>query len=133
MIPSNRIAIVHRIESRDLVHPHWWHLKYPRNLVHDADAREAVLPLSKIEQWHDRCLLVLARVPADHLLDELLILRVELEGYARVVVGCVSVLDVLSNGSSVCRRAEKETYHVKGVAVVRGRDMEAALLSGSEA
>ena len=109
MIPSNRIAIVHRIESRDLVHPHWWHLKYPRNLVHDTDAGKAMLSLSQVKQGHDRRLLVLARVPADHLLNELLIDGIEFEGDARVIVDGVAVLYALSIG--LAGRVESDLRH----------------------
>lgn len=51
-----------------------------------------MLSLSQIEQWHDRRLLVLAGVPAKHLLDELLILLAELERNRQVVLGGIAVL-----------------------------------------
>lgn len=58
-----------------------------------------MLPLPQIKQWHHRRLLVLARVPADHLLDELFVDGIELEGDARVVVFGVAVLYALSIAS----------------------------------
>lgn len=51
-----------------------------------------MLSLSQIEQWHHRRLLVLAWVPAEHLLYKLFIDRIEFERYRRVVVRCVAVL-----------------------------------------
>jgi hypothetical protein len=87
------IAVVHGVEGRDLVHTHWRHFQYPRNLVHDADACEAVLALAEVEERHDGGLLVLGRVPRDNLLDELLVLGGELEGNFRIVLRCVAVLE----------------------------------------
>jgi hypothetical protein len=84
--------VVHGVEGSDLVHTHWWHLQYPRNLVHDADACESVLALTKIEEWHDGGLLVLGRIPGDDLLDELQVLGGELEGDVGIVLRCVAVL-----------------------------------------
>jgi hypothetical protein len=86
------VAVVHGVESSDLVYTHWWHLQYPRNLVHDADACESVLALAKVEEWHNGGLLVLGRVPGDNLLDELQVLGCELEGDVRIVLGCIAVL-----------------------------------------
>jgi hypothetical protein len=84
--------VVHGVEGSDLVHTHWWHLQYPRNLVHDADACESVLALTKIEEWHDGGLLVLGWIPGDDLLDELQVLGGELEGDVGIVLRCVAVL-----------------------------------------
>jgi hypothetical protein len=53
------VPIVHGVERGHLVHAHRRHLQQPSDLVHDADAREAVLPLAEVEQWHDSRLLVL--------------------------------------------------------------------------
>lgn len=87
MKPAYRIPIIHCIKRSHLVHAHRRHLQYPRHLVHDADAREAVLSLPKVQQRHHGRFLVLARVAAEDLGDELLILRVELEGDGWVVDG----------------------------------------------
>lgn len=89
---AHRVAVVHGVESGNLVDSHGRHLQEPRNLVHDADAGEAVLPLAEIEQRHDGGLLVLAGVAGQDFLDELLILGVELEGDVEVVLGRVAVL-----------------------------------------
>ena len=89
---AHRVAVVHGVESSDLVDSHGRHLEESRNLVHDTDAGETVLPLSEVEQRHDGGLLVLAGVAGQHFLDELLILSVELEGDVEVVFGCVAVL-----------------------------------------
>lgn len=90
--PAHGVAVVHGVESGDLVDAHGRHLEDARDLVHDADAGEAVLPLAEVEQRHDGGLLVLAGVAGQHFLDELLILGVELEGDVEVVVGSVAVL-----------------------------------------
>lgn len=92
MESSNRVPVVHGVECGHLVDTHGRHLQYPSHLVHDADAGEPVLALTEIEKRHHGGLLVLARVSTEDLLDELLILRVELEGNRRVVLGCVAVL-----------------------------------------
>lgn len=89
---ADRVAVVHGVEGRNLVNSHGRHLQESRNLVHDTDAGEAVLPLSKVEQRHDGGLLVLAGIAGQHFLDELLILCVELEGDVEVVLGSVAVL-----------------------------------------
>lgn len=86
------VPVVHGVESRNFVHTHWWHLQYPRNLVHDADAAETVLALAEVEQGHDSSLLVLRRVSAEDFLNELFILGVECEGDVEVVLWCVAVL-----------------------------------------
>lgn len=92
MKSAGGIPVVHGVERGDLVDAHWRHLQDSRNLIHDADAGEAVLALAQIQQWHHCRLLVLAWVAAQHLLDELLILRIELEGNRQVVLGRVAVL-----------------------------------------
>lgn len=89
---AHRVAVVHGVESGNLVDSHGRHLQESRNLVHDTDAGETVLPLSEVEQRHDGGLLVLAGVAGQHFLDELLILGVEFEGDVEVVFGCVAVL-----------------------------------------
>jgi hypothetical protein len=86
------ISVVHGVEGGDLVDTHGRHLQYARHLVHDADAREAVLALSEVEERHDGSLLVLRRVPGDNLLDELLVLRRELKGDFGIVLRRVAVL-----------------------------------------
>jgi hypothetical protein len=85
-------AVVHCVEGGDLVDAHGGHLEQAGDLVHDADAGEAVLALAEVEQGHDGGLFVLGRVALEDLGDELLVLGVELEGQVGVVVGCVSVL-----------------------------------------
>ena len=92
MIPPHRITIIHSIKRRHLINPHWRHLQQPCHLVHDADAREAVLALPEVQQRHDGGFLVLAGVSGQHFLDELLILGVELEGDVEVILGSVAVL-----------------------------------------
>ena len=96
MIPANRTSIVHGVERRHLVHPHWRHLQYPRHLIHDTDTREPMLPLSQVQQGHHRRLLILAGVPAEHLLDKLLVVGIEFEGNVRVVDWGISMLGSFS-------------------------------------
>lgn len=102
MEPAHGVAVVHGVESGDLVDSHGRHLQDARDLVHDADAGEAVLSLSEVEEGHDGGLLVLAGVAGQDFLDELLILAVELEGDVEVVVGRVAVLRGVVRG--VARR-----------------------------
>ena len=86
------VAVVHCVERSHLRDTHRRHLQQARNLVHHADARETVLPLSEVEQRHDRRLLVLRRISAEDLLNELFIPGVELEGDVEIVFGRVAVL-----------------------------------------
>lgn len=98
VVLSNGIAVVHSVERGDLVHAHGRHLQDPRDLVHDAETREASLALSEIEQRHHGGLLVLWWVAGEDLLDERIVLLAELEGDAGVVLGGVAVLHVPSAG-----------------------------------
>jgi hypothetical protein len=84
--------VVHGVEGGDLVDPHGGHLKDAGDLVHDADAGEAVLALSEVQQRHDGRLLVLWWVPLEDLGDDGFIFGGKFEGDAGVVVGCVSML-----------------------------------------
>lgn len=92
MKAAHGIPVVHGVEGGHLIHPHGRHLQYPRHLVHHADAGEAVLSLAQVEQRHDRGFLVLARVAAEHFLDELLVDVIELEGHGGIVLFGVAVL-----------------------------------------
>jgi hypothetical protein len=92
---ADRVPVVHGVEGRDLVYTHWWHLQYPRNLVHDTDAAESVLALSEVEERHNGGLLVLRGVPGDDLLDELLILGCEFERNLEVIFGGVAMLHIM--------------------------------------
>ena len=89
---AHGVAVVHGVESGNLVDSHGRHLQESRDLVHDADAGEAVLSLAEVEERHDGGLLVLAGVAGQDFLDKLLILGVELEWNAGVVLGRVAVL-----------------------------------------
>lgn len=93
---AHRSAVVHGVESRDLIHTHGRHFQKSRYFIHDADAAESVLSLSEVEERHDRRLLVLGGVPGEDFLDKLLILRREFERYRGIVVGGVAVLRVTS-------------------------------------
>ena len=132
MVFSDRCPVVHGVERRDLVHTHGGHLEEARDLVHDADAAEAVLALAEVEERHDGGLLVLRGVPRDNLLDELLILRGELERDRRVVLGRVAVLGAPSAAQlHVCRR-RRATHHLQGVAARGGCDAESPPLGPLE-
>lgn len=85
-------AVVHGVEGGDLVDAHGRHLEQAGDLVHDADAGEAVLALAEVQQRHDGGLFVLRGVSLEDLGNQLLVLGVELERQVGVVVGCVSVL-----------------------------------------
>ena len=89
---ADGLAVVHGVEGCDLVDAHWGHLENAADLIHDADAGEAVLALAKVEQGHDGGLLVLGRIPLEDLIDDLEVLLGELERDARVVLRLVAVL-----------------------------------------
>lgn len=129
---AHRGSVVHGVEGRDLVHTHRGHLQYARNLVHDADAGESVLSLSKIEEWHDGGLLVLRGVPGDDLLDELLILGGELEGNRGVVLRRVTVLAAVSAVQLTLEGHRGGTHHHEAVAPRRPGDAECAPLGALE-
>ena len=88
----HRCPVVHGIEGGNLIDSHWGHLQYPSDLVHNADGRKALLPLAEVEERHDRRLLILGRVAFEDLFDESVVLRGELEGDIRVVVGSIAML-----------------------------------------
>lgn len=89
---ADGLAVVHGVEGCNLVDTHWGHLEHASDLVHDADAGEAVLALAKIEKRHDGSLLVLGRVALEDLIGECEVLLGKLERESRVVVGLVAVL-----------------------------------------
>lgn len=89
---ADRLAVVHGVEGCDLVDTHGGHFKHASDLVHDADAGEAVLALTEVEQGHDSGLLVLGRVALEDLIGEFEVLLGKLEREGRVVVGLVAVL-----------------------------------------
>lgn len=92
MKPPHRIAVVHGVERGHLIHPHRRHLQQPRDLIHDAYTREAVLPLAQVEKRHHGRFLVLRGVALEDFGDEFLVDGIELEGDFRVVLWGISVL-----------------------------------------
>lgn len=105
---ANWGTVVHGVERSHLVDSHRGHLEEAGDLVHDANAGEAMLTLSEVKKGHDGSLLVLRGVPFEDLRHEGLILRVELEGEIGVVVGGVSVLRV----DRVCQSTKSPPCHV---------------------
>lgn len=105
---SNRRSIVHSIERGNLIDSHWRHLQYPRNLVHDTQARKSMLPLTQIQNWHNSGFLVLWGVSLEDLVDELVVLLRELEGDIRIVFRRVSVLAQSVSMSTVLEDQLKE-------------------------
>lgn len=92
-------AVVHGVEGGYLVDPHRRHLEDAGHLVHDADAGEAMLALTQVEQRHHGRLLVLWRVALEDLGDDALVLLGELERDIGVVIGCVAMLRCFSGGT----------------------------------
>lgn len=92
-------AVVHGVEGGYLVDPHRRHLEDAGHLVHDADAGEAMLALTQVEQRHHGRLLVLWRVALEDLGDDALVLLRELERDIGVVIGCVAMLRCFSGGT----------------------------------
>jgi hypothetical protein len=90
---AHRLPVIHSIESRNLVHTHRRHLQQSCNLIHDAQTRESVLSLSKIQQWHHSGFFVLWGIALQDLVDELVILLGELEGDVGIIVGSVTMLN----------------------------------------
>lgn len=111
VISADGGSVVHGVEGSHFIDAHWWHFQYPGNLIHDADAREAVLALSEVEERHHGGLFVLGRVSGEDLLDELLILRSEFERYGRIVLGCVTVLRFISHAIGGEGRGGKGELH----------------------
>jgi len=101
VVLPNWCAVVHGVERGHLIHAHRRHLQDPRDLVHNAQAREAGLALPEVEQRHHGRLLVLWGVAGEDLFDERIVLLAELEGDAGIVLGGVAVLDIPSAGMSV--------------------------------
>jgi hypothetical protein len=114
--------VVHGVESRNFVHTHGRHLQYPCNLVHDADAGEAVLALAEIKKRHDGGLLVLRGVSGDDLLDELLVLGSELEGDRGVVLRRIAVLQAVLAVQLACRGRKEEVLTTMRLSDRAGRE-----------
>lgn len=127
MEAAHRIPVIHGVECRHLIDPHGRHLQDPRYLIHDTDAREPMLPLSKVEDRHDGGLLVLGGVPAEDLLDEFIILGSEFEGYRGIIDRRVTMLHPRS--ATQCAAGESKTYNKEGVAPSRCGEAECPPLS----
>jgi hypothetical protein len=121
MVLADRIPVVHGVESRNLVYSHGRHFQYPRNLIHNTNATESVLALSEIEERHDCSLFVLRGVPGHDFLDELLILRCELERDIGVVLGRVAMLQARSTMQLYSRDKYDSTYDIERAALIECR------------
>lgn len=97
MVLPNRLAVVHGVEGSDLVDAHGRHFEHAGDLVHDADACEAVLALPEVEEGHDGGLFVLRRVTLQDFLDEGEVLGGEFEGDGGIVVRFISMLGQFSH------------------------------------
>jgi len=109
--------IVHGIERRHLVDPHWGHFKNSSYLVHHGDGTESVLALPEVKNRHHGGFLVLRGVSAENGGDELLVLGGEFEGDGGVVCWGISVLGFRSGQGEIPMRGEggvggknRETY-----------------------
>ena len=110
MEPANRRPVVHCVKGSNLVDAHWGHLQDPPDFIHNANAREAMLPLSQVKKRHYRRFLVLRGIAFEDLIDELLVDGVELEPNLRVVVPSISMLhDPSSAQDSKKGRPESHT------------------------
>ena len=105
MVAADGLAVVHGVECGDLVDAHGGHLEQASDLVHDADAGEAVLSLTEVEEGHDGRLFVLWGVSGEDFLHELLVHGVEFEWNVEVVLRRVAVLSLVVSGGKVgtCR------------------------------
>lgn len=93
MVLPDGFAVVHGIKGSDFVDAHGRHFEEASNLVHNADAGEAVLALAEIEKGHDGGLFVLRRVTLQDFLDEGEVLGGEFEGDGGIVCRLISVLE----------------------------------------
>lgn len=89
---AHRLAVVHGVERRDLVHTHRRHFQQPGDFVHHADAGPAELALAEVEEGHDGSLFVLGGIAFEDLVDELQVLLGELKWDAGVVSGIIAML-----------------------------------------
>lgn len=83
-----------------------------------------MLALSEVKQRHYGGLLVLAGIPAEDLLDELLILFVEFEGYRGIIFGGVAVLEDMSEGCGRVHDGTPCAYHLERGTSRCARDLE---------
>lgn len=89
---SNRLTIVHGVESSNLINAHRWHFQPACNFIHDTDAGEAVLALAEIEEGHYGGLFVLRRVAFQDFSNEFFVDSIELKWYGWVVDRGISML-----------------------------------------
>ena len=110
MEPADRRPVVQCVKGGDLVDTHWGHLQDPSDFIHNANTREAMLPLSQVKKRHYGRFLVLRGIAFEDLIDELLADGVELERDLRVVIRSISMLHGPSSAQdSRKRRLESHT------------------------
>ena len=111
---SNRLTVIHGVESSNLVDAHWWHFQPACNFVHDADAGEAVLALAEIEEGHYGSFLILGRVSFKDLGDELLVDGIELKWYGCIIDRSISMLgdEALMEERESGKRIRRTTFKV---------------------
>jgi hypothetical protein len=79
-IGQSYVPVEHGVESRNFIHSHRWHFEQLRHIIHNAYARPSlVLPLAKVQEGNDSCLLVLGRIMRDDFIGVFKVLRCELE------------------------------------------------------
>lgn len=89
---SDRLAIIHGVESSDLVDAHWWHFQPACNFIHDADAGEAVLALPEIEEGHYSGFFVLRWIAFQYFGDEFFVDSIKLKWYGWIICRGISML-----------------------------------------
>ena len=126
--PPHGVPVIHRVERRHLVYPHRWHFQQLGDLVHDADAREAVLPLAEVEEGHHGGFFVLRGVAFEDFGDELLVDFVEFEGDGGIVFWGVAVLRWYCQYQLPLGDWGKRTYDLEGFACHAGGGCEGSAL-----
>lgn len=92
--------VVHSIECRHLVDPHWGHFKKPSYFVHHGDGAEPVLALPEVKNRHHGGFPVLRGVSTENGSNEFLILGGKFEGDGGVVCWGIPVLGSRSGQKS---------------------------------
>jgi hypothetical protein len=74
--------VEHSVECGNLVNSHRWHFQHFGDIVHNTDARPAlVLTLRQVKQGNDSSLLILCGIMGNDVLCPLQVFCVEFKGY----------------------------------------------------